>query len=264
MRIYISKKQLCPLRRIVLLMLFVNYTNYGQELITDRPDQTESSSTVPKRSLQIESGLLIGFAEGEDISLREILAPTTLFRYGITKGFEIRVVNQLISIKNKNSSEEFTGIGDLEVGAKIQIFQKKGVNTEIAFLTHLRLPTGTEEVSIGNYGTINKLSISHELTDNIGIGYNLGYNYFGIDSGFFTYSLVFGIGITEKAAIYLETYGNVGILDEYLANFDTGFTYLIKQNFQLDFSFGTGINYTMNYISAGFSWNIGMKKKNSG
>ena len=74
MRIYISKKQLCPLRRIVLLMLFVNYTNYGQELITDRPDQTESSSTVPKRSLQIESGLLIGFAEGEDISLREILA----------------------------------------------------------------------------------------------------------------------------------------------------------------------------------------------
>jgi hypothetical protein len=264
MKIDINQKQLYPFPKMVFLVLFlVNYTIYGQELITDRPDQTESSSTVPRRSLQIESGLSIGFSEGEDISLRAILAPTTLFRYGITKGFEIRVVNQLISIKNKSTSQEFTGIGDLEFGAKVQILKKEGINTEIAFLSHLVLPTGTEEVSIGNYGTINKLSISHELTDNIGIGYNLGYNYFGIDNGFFTYSLVFGIGITEKAGIYLETYGNVGILDKYLANFDTGITYLIKQNFQLDFSFGTGINYTMNYISAGFSWNIGMLKKNN-
>ena len=262
MKIKICQKQLCPYHRILLLVLLLSgSTNYGQELITDRPDQTESSSTVPKRSLQIESGFLVGFAEGEDISLREILAPTTLFRYGVTKGFEIRVVNQLISIKNKNTNEEYTGIGDLEVGAKIQIFQKEGVNTEVAFLTHIMLPTGTDEVSIGNYGTINKLSISHVITDNIGIGYNVGYNYFGINNGFFTYSLVFGIGITEKSAFYVETYGNVGILDEYLANFDAGFTYLLKPNFQLDFSFGTGINYTMNYISAGFSWNIGMLEK---
>ena len=262
MNIDLNLKQLCPSHRLLLLvLLLLSSVNYGQELITDRPDQTESSSTIPKRSLQIESGLLIGFAEGENISLREILAPTTLFRYGVTNGFEIRVVNQLISIKNKNTSESFTGIGDLEVGAKVQLFKKEGVNAEVAFLTHVVLPTGTDEVSIGNYGTINKLSISHVITDNIGIGYNVGYNYFGIDNGFFTYSLVFGIGITEKAAFYLETYGNVGILDKYLSNFDAGFTYLLKQNFQLDFSFGTGINYTMNYISAGFSWNIGMLKK---
>ena len=256
------QKQLCPFPKIVLLFLFLmNSIIYGQELITDRPDQTESSSTIPVRSLQIESGLLLGFAEGEEISLREILAPTTLFRYGVTKGFEIRVVNQLISIKDKNTEEEYTGIGDLEVGAKIQLLRKEGINTEIAFLSHVVLPTGTEEVSIGNYGTINKLSISHKLTENIGVGYNVGYNYFGIDNGFFTYSLAFGIGLTEKAGVYLETYGNVGILDEFLANFDAGFTYLLKPNFQLDFSFGTGINYTMNYISAGFSWNIGMMKK---
>jgi len=29
---------------------------------------------------------------------------------------------------------------------------------------------------------------------------------------------------------------------------------LVKDNLQLDFSFGTGINHTMNYISLGFSW----------
>jgi len=91
MKINLNLKQLCPIHRLLLLVsILLTSVTYGQELITDRPDQTESSSTVPKRSLQIESGLLVGFAEGEDISLREILAPTTLFRYGVTKGFEIR------------------------------------------------------------------------------------------------------------------------------------------------------------------------------
>jgi hypothetical protein len=30
------------------------------ELITDRPDQTESSSTVPRNTLQIETGFIFG------------------------------------------------------------------------------------------------------------------------------------------------------------------------------------------------------------
>jgi len=241
------------------LFFIVTYAGYGQKIVTDRPDQTESSSTVPKKSLQIESGMLIKFAEEGDISLREIAIPTTLFRYGLSKVIEIRVANQYVNIKEKNTSNEISGISDLEIGAKIQLFKKESSKTEIAFLSHVILPTGTKEVSFEKLGTINKLSISHELTDNIGLAYNLGYNYFGYDNGFLTYSLVLGIGITEKVGMYLEPYGSIGIFDEHLANFDAGVTYLVKDNFQLDFSFGTGINYTMNYLSAGFSWNIAPK-----
>jgi len=241
------------------IFFVVTYASHGQKIVTDRPDQTESSSTVPKKSLQIESGMLIKFAEEGDISLREIAIPSTLFRYGIGKGIEIRVVNQYVNIKEKNTSNEISGISDLEIGAKIQLFKKESSKTEIAFLSHVILPTGTKEVSFDKLGTINKLSISHELSDNLGLGYNLGYNYFGYDNGFLTYSLVLGIAITERVGMYLEPYGSIGILDDHLANFDAGITYLVKDNFQLDFSFGTGINYTMNYLSAGFSWNIAPK-----
>ena len=48
--------------------------------------------------------------------------------------------------------------------------------------------------------------------------------------------------------------------DEHASNFDAGFTYLIKDNFQLDFSFGTGINHAMNYLSIGCSLNIAKEK----
>jgi hypothetical protein len=232
---------------------------HGQKIITDRPDQTESSSTVPKKSLQIESGMLLQFAEEGDVSLREIAIPTTLFRYGAGKGIEIRVANQFLDIKEKGTSNQISGISDLEIGAKIQLYKKENSKTEIAFLSHLILPTGTREVSLEKLGTINKLSVSHELTDHIGLGYNLGYNYFGFENGFFTYSFVIGIGITESVCMYVEPYGSIGIFDEHLANIDAGITYLVQDNFQLDFSFGTGINYTMNYLSAGFSWNIAPK-----
>ncbi len=247
---------------ILILLFMVNYTMYGQKIITDRPDQTESSSTIPKGSLQIESGLLLGFAENDNISLREILAPTILFRYGISKGIEIRVVNQFVSIKNKTTSKEISGITDLEIGTKIQLLKKEGVNTEIAFLSHAVLPTGSKDVSFEKVGTVNKISISHQINDKLSLGYNLGYSYYGVDNGFLIYSLVLGIAINEKVGIYLEPYGQVGIFDEYLSNFDAGFTYLVKDNLQLDFSFGTGINYTMNYISVGFSWNISINVNN--
>ena len=78
----------------------------AQQIITDRPDQTEASSTVSKGSLQIESGILLGFNESNSEIERQILAPTTLFRYGLTKGIEIRVLNQFESVKNQTNFKE--------------------------------------------------------------------------------------------------------------------------------------------------------------
>jgi hypothetical protein len=203
--------------------------------------------------------MLLRYLEEGEISLREIAIPSTLFRYGISKGLEIRVVSQYVNIKEENSGKEISGITDLEIGAKIQLLKRDNKNTEIAFLSHVILPTGTKEVSFEKVGTINKLSISHQLSDKVGLGYNVGYSYFGLENGFLTYSLAIGIGINERAGLYVEPYGDIGIFNEHLANVDAGFTYLLKDNFQLDFSFGTGLNYTMNYLSAGFSWNIAPK-----
>lgn len=63
-----------------------------------------------------------------------------------------------------------------------------------------------------------------------------------------------GIGVNDKVGIYIEPYGDWVNFTELEANFDAGFTYLVNPNFQLDFSFGTGLNHNMNYLSFGFSW----------
>lgn len=259
------------IRILIYVALFIVNTSIGAQtivdtsigkkiIVTDRPDQTESSSTVPKGSFQIESGVVIGFSRTDGISERQTLAPSTLFRYGITKGIEIRVVNQFESIKNRTTSEKVNGISDLEIGTKFQILQQENVNTEIAFLSHLIIPTGSKELTNDKMGTINKLSISHAISEAIGIGYNVGYDYFGTGKGDFTYSLALAIGLTPKWGIYLEPYGGIIEFNNHESNFDGGITYLINDNFQLDASFGTGINHNMNYVSAGMSINISKSK----
>ena len=130
----------------IIFLLCCSITLAAQEIITDRPDQTESSSTIQKGNLQIESGLLLEFL-GEDISCSErtILAPTTLIRYGLLDFAELRIVSQIESVKNNSIS--FTGISDLEVGTKLQLLKKEKSLLEIALLSHIVIPTGSKEVS---------------------------------------------------------------------------------------------------------------------
>jgi outer membrane putative beta-barrel porin/alpha-amylase len=240
----------------IIILITLPITLLSQSMVTDRPDQTESSSTVSNGSLQIESGLILMFHEVNGISQRNFAGPSTLFRVGLTDIIELRVFNQLESNKEMKKETTITGISDLEIGAKVQLFKRESVNTEIAFLSHLVLPSGTRNLSGERYGSINKLAISHELFDKIGLGYNIGYNYLEEGSGDLTYSIATGYGITDKLSVYIEGYGELVDMSESYLNFDAGFTYLIKKNLQADFSFGTGINHYMNYYSCGISWNI--------
>jgi hypothetical protein len=253
------------LRPIVQLLLTICFwliwSNLSaQTIITDRPDQTESSYSVPKGSLQLESGLLVEFRGEESNRRRQILAPTNLFRYGILKGLELRIVSQLESIKNQLTNDEMTGVSDLEVGTKIELLQKTDLNTKIAMMSHLIVPTGSEFLSRDEFGTINRLLISHQLSTNASVGYNLGYNYYGFGQGDLTYTLAFNVGVSEKVAVYIEPYGEILNIEDHEASIDAGFTYLSSPVFQWDFSFGTGLNHAMNYISVGFSW-LALKQK---
>jgi hypothetical protein len=89
------------------------------EIVTDRPNQTESSTTIPLKSFQIESGAMIGNYNFNNSSEKLLLIPTTLLRYDLTKNIEFRAVEQLISINNEQTSEENFGLNNLELGAKI-------------------------------------------------------------------------------------------------------------------------------------------------
>ena len=241
---------------LLLSLLFPIICFSQEDIVTDRPDQTESSTTVPKSFLQIESGMLLQFDEAHNFSEKLLAFPTNLFRYGLTDNFELRLANQYQTVRDQISGCEISGISDLELGFKFRIINDTSIHTELAILSHLLIPSGSKDFTNDKYGSINKIAISHDLSDDISLGYNIGYNYFGSGNGDVTYSISVGNAINDKAAIFLEYYGEFTDFKTNVSNLDAGITYKISKVFQIDFSFGIGINNTMNFLSCGFAWKL--------
>ncbi len=235
---------------------------YPGTIVTDRPDQTEASSTVYPGALQIESGItwqtfdLARSSSDQTRRIESFALPNTHFRLGLVENFELRVVTQPELLRSYVAGEEISrtaGLADLQLGFKWRIYSGENGGPEVGFLSHLVVPTGSDGLSIESYGVINKLAVTHSLSDKHSLAWNLGYDYLGEGNGDLFYSLAWGIGLSEKVGVYLEPYGFLVNLEEMVFNADAGLTYLLSDNMQFDYSFGLGLNEEMNYHSIGFS-----------
>jgi hypothetical protein len=236
----------CLLLSIFFLSTLL-YSLFAQDIVTDRPDQTESARAVPLGSFQVETGSMI---EIDNIQRNWVLN-TSLFRYGVVKNLEFRLVTELIHTKARIEQEALTGISDLQFGLKFQFLNGP---TQVAYLGHLVLPTGNLNVSSGTIGMRHIAAIGHDLSDRMSVGYNIGIDYFDSVNYAGIYSLATGIGLTDKVSFFAEIYGDWFLFDAFNVLFDQGFTWLLKPNLQLDFSMGTGISSKSNFFSVGVSW----------
>ena len=216
----------------VLILCLTSINNFSQISIV-----TEGTDIIDKVNTQIESNWTFNSDRG---------SLNNLFRIGIFKGIELRFSTNLI-----NAHEGMTGLfpspDNLEFGAKFKISDKKETLTKISFLSHLSIST---EYSNNSGGLLNRILVSHELSESFELAYNLGYNkYFEQDNGLLVYSFVM-----------LKSFGNLGafveIFGDSYSNLDLGITYLIKENLQADISYGQGINNELSYLSIGAAWNF--------
>lgn len=229
----------------LLIILYISFSStLFSQITTDRPDQTESSIALSIGHVQIETGISI---EENQSNIN------TLFRIGILDGIELRI-NSNYLMNDNISSQKKSSFGDFEVGAKFRILEKDKNITKIGFLTHLSIPTAPEIFSYNEYGFLNRLLISHDLKNDSQIAYNLGYNKYNNSNGQFIYTLAYGKSL-DSFGIFFEIFGDESKNNSNL-NFDSGITYLIDYNKQIDLSIGRGLNNDMFYVSAGFSIDI--------
>ena len=225
---------------IILILFSLTFSNNFGQISTDRPDQTEGTHVLRNGNFQIESGWTFNSDGG---SLNNLL------RIGTFKGIELRFSTNLIS-GHEDMTGLFPSLDNLEFGAKFKILDKKETLTKISFLSHLSVST---EYSDNSGGLLNRILVSHELSESFELAYNLGYSkYFEQDNGLLVYSLVVAKSFGNLGA-FVEIFG-----DSY-SNWDLGITYLIKDNLQADISYGQGINNELSYLSIGAAWNFSLK-----
>lgn len=236
----------------------------ARPIVTDRPTQTISSSTVPRGTFQIETGFIFETTKDIDYSMDNWYLGTTLLRYGVWNNFEIRlgshyqITNYELSETGSDSTAQ--GFGPLMTGFKVFIVEEKGLRPEIAIVAEMTLrhigslsyrPTFSHPVA--------KVAATHTLARNLSLGYNAGFAYNGETAdGFFVYSGMLGYGIGSSVSAFAEVYGTFDHGNHPNHRIDGGFTFLVRRNLQLDLSFGTGFDNHIDksFVSTGLSWRI--------
>lgn len=237
------------------------------ELVTDRPDQTESSTTVPYESIQIETGWT--HSERNDDDLETDVFPETLLRYGLAEKLELRFIYAGYVWENDVSTDagaqDNEGSGDLAVGFKLKLWDEEDWLPEAAFMSHLTMPAGKAPFSSERYDPDYRLAFAHTLSERLSLAYNLGqvWSTEQDDAGDrdtrhqFQYTAALGIGLNDELGCFVEFFGDIptGDSDGPANYFDGGFTYLVKDNLQLDVSSGVGLSDNADdwFVGAGFS-----------
>ncbi|PBQ33751.1 hypothetical protein CNR22_18845 [Sphingobacteriaceae bacterium] len=256
------------------------YEDFPENIVTDRPDQTEAPQLTPVGFFQIEIGTQTEYDEDKinKVKTQSSLYNTTLWKYGVTKNFELRLITEYAADKMQfkgrsdlpDTTFTMSGFNPIAIGSKIALQKQHGIIPEISLITHLELPFFGSD----NYKPINiiprfRFLFAHTLNDRFTFSYNLGAEWedgSSVSTEIYTASL--GISVCRNLSMFVEAYG---FLKENAAadnRLDGGFTYLINNNIQLDCSGGIGLSEISPdyFISAGISvrfnaFNKAMKNK---
>lgn len=250
---------------LVVSVCTLSASAYAQDvpdMATDRPDRTEASSVVPQGWIQVEAGAETGQVRITDNGLDErqttSLYPSVLVRFGLLPAWELRL--QVEYQEYRYAGASVSGLNPVSIGTKIAVCTEEGWRPEIAFIGHLTLPsTGQKDFQTEFVAPDFRFSVSHTLTEDLGVGYNLGMEWDGVSAmSTAIYTLVLGASILPEFGVFAEVFGEFPELGSSAHSLNGGLTWVPVTNLQLDASGSVGLNdaapeYT---VGAGVSFRL--------
>jgi hypothetical protein len=227
------------------------------DLVTDRPDQTESAAVVPPGYVQVEAGVLVTRDEAGGRSVETVEGPGTLVRIGLGGRTELRLgwagylKEEADLLGSRGERVRVEGPGDAEVGAKVRLRDEAGRLPDAALLVGVSLPVGDDELTSDRLDPTLLLSLAHTLSDRLSLGYNAGVAWSSEagDAGVLetyshgVYSAAVGIGLTDRLGAFVELFGAepIDAPGGSEVALDGGLTWLVRPNLQLDVAAGAGL-----------------------
>ena len=225
------------------------------ELVTDRPDQTESSVVVPPGFYQLELGWTFTRDDTGGVRTEVHEVPSTLLRIGLSQAVELRIgwtgfVDAETRFADFGADDH--GTGDAEVGIKIHLAAERSARPELALLVATSVPVGDDSFTSDRFDPSVRLAVSHTLSERVGLGYNVGMSLgseIGGDGDRDTLSSVFytaalGFALSDRWSAFAEVFGDfpASAPGDPAHAFDAGFTCLLRANLQLDLAGGFGLS----------------------
>ncbi len=225
----------------------------AEELITDRPDFTESARVVPYGRMQLESGFTWMRVNAERV---EWGAPELLARWGILPMLELRF-NCPDRIWERNGQDQ-SGFGDASVGAKLQL-PSPGRDWNLAAIVAVSLPSGDRNFSSGAADPELVLVWGRELSDRWSYGGQVAGAWLtedGVRQFNWSTSAVFGCDLGGDWGTFIEVLVDVPHADGTGVLFHHGYTRQFRSPVQLDVHGGLGLNDAAPDAFIGFGFSI--------
>lgn len=225
------------------------------ELITDRPDFTESAASVPDGFVQVEFGAEFANDEaGQALSL-----PLALVRWGLGGGFELRFgIPSLLATWPADDVEvgvSQTDLGTLELGAKY--VYKLSEAAAIGVIPYVAVPLKGDQYDSLGVALGAKLVWAVDATDWLSVGGNFGLAFIGLgaqtEDREYSASLAFGFATTDSLGLFLEVFTEFAetFSDEAPVFVDGGLTFLASERFQADVYVGMDLRHAPEAVFAG-------------
>lgn len=238
----------------------------SQPINPDRPGIADGSTVVGDRVFQIEFGAQYENHDAAGATDRAWFVPL-LLRYGIGKKWEARFeTSGIYSWEQTNAAgirHTSSGVSPLSIGAKYQIQDSDGPrHPSIGAIGRVFPASGSGDFASNVTSGDLRLSADWDMKKwqpeaNLGVGvYDNG------TGGTFTCALAagtLGYVINDQTGVFVDfglqspeaPHGKTALV------LDTGVTYLLNKDTQLDFSVGTGVSgqsVPHPFIAAGISW----------
>ena len=222
-----------------ILMFSTAFAEEPTELITDRPDQTESAETIFPGGVQTEFG--IGDASGADSSF------TGLIRIGLHEKIELRVGLDEWFLSGPDDALDFS------LGAKFSFVEEEGHRPAMSAIVAVNRSTNDDsDKTLPSFLMI----FAQSINDRLSFGYNAGVSWVDENGDLetrFVWTAALGIAGTETIGFFVEAFGDTGLSDHspVKTSLDGGITWLLRENLQLDFTIGAGLSSAApNWVAA--------------
>jgi len=233
---------------------------------TDRPDQTESPVITKHKYFQAEFG--IHFVKEKDLT--SFIHPTVLWKYGLCKKFEFRLITEYVSEETSllipYGNDVITGIAPIQIGGKLALWEEKKILPKTSVIFHVApSKLGSKKFQTTKWAPNFVFTFQNTLSETVGLGYNFGAEWDGESNiPYWIYTLAPGFNIGEKWYGFIEVFGAVRKDEIPQHNFDCGLAYYFNDNLKIDISTGLGLTDPAAdwFGGIGFSFRFNPKKGN--
>ena len=216
-----------------------------REMNTDRPDATESPYTVDAGHFQMET-TIFGFSK--DGSVENYSFGETNFKIGLTNQSDLQLVVPFFE-RQKGGGNDDSGIGDLTVRYKLNLWGGDGGDTAFGLLPYVKIPTASHDLGNNKVEGGLILPLALNVSDKVSLGIMATFDIVHDDASGdykmdFVHSVTCGISLTETLSCYVEFVSVSSTRDdgEWEGYADTGLTFAATDNLIFDAGVSVGVN----------------------